>query len=264
MKTLTLPLLAAALLATSPAQAAEKWKSIFDGTTLRGWIPKIRYEALGQDRSRTFRAQNRAIRVSYDGYDRFGGRFGHLMYHKPVEAPFRVRFQYRFYGDYLPDVQGWQHSNSGLMFLGQAPATVKVDQEFPVSMELQLLGADGPEPRPTGNLCTPGTHVVMAGKLVTEHCINSSSPTIRNGRWVQVEVDVREDGAITHFIDGKPVFRYSDPQLDPSDPDAKPLIAAAGGRLAITGGYLSLQSEGHPVEFRKIQLMELSRKHAGR
>lgn len=264
MKKLLVAFLALAPIASSPAEAAGKWRRIFDGKTLSGWSPKIRYEDFGRDRSRTFRVQDRAIRVSYDGYDRFGARFGHLAYHRPVEAPFRIRFQYRFYGDYLPDVQNWQHSNSGLMFLAQAPDTLRLDQEFPVSMELQLLGADGAEPRSTGNLCTPGTHVVMAGRLVTEHCINSSSVTIPNGRWVRVEVEVRTDGSVTHSIDGRPVMRYSEPQLDPTDADAKPLTAAAGGQLTIKSGHLYLQSEGHPVEFRNIELMELSGRHAAR
>ncbi len=143
------------------------------------------------------------------------------------------------------------------MFHGQAPETIARDQQFPVSLELQLLGADGAKPRSTANLCTPGTHVVMADKLVTEHCINSSSATFGNGRWIRVELDVRKDGRITHMVNGKPVMSYSGAQLDPGDADAKPLLARAGGKLSLTGGYLSLQSEGHPVEFRKIEIKEL-------
>jgi hypothetical protein len=249
----------AALLAVgtaTPAACKPGWQTIFDGRTLDGWTPKITGQRLGDDPWRTFAAENGAIRVSYDRYEKFGGRFGHLAYKRPV-GPFRLRFDYRFTGDYLPDVEPWQHSNSGAMLLAQAPATMTIDQKFPVSIELQLLGADGADPRPTGNLCTPGTDVRIAGRTVAVHCTPSSSPTIENGRWTHVEVEVGRDGRITHFIDGEEVLAYDSPQLDPKDKDARPLVAAAGGRLALRRGYIYLQSEGHPVEFRKIALMEL-------
>ena len=250
-------LLAAALLVSlaAPADAAD-WRRIFDGRSLSEWTPKITGRKLGDNYRRTFSVRDGAIRVSYERYDTFAGRFGHLAYAQPVSAPFRVRFEYRFYGEYLPDVEAWQHSNSGLMFLGQPPRTMTREQKFPVSMEMQLLGPGGPAPT-TANLCTPGTHVVMAGKLVTEHCINSSVPAVANGRWVKVEVEVRADGGVTHFVEGRPALQYSGAQLDPSDADAKPLIARAGGRLPVTSGYLYLQSEGHPIEFRNIELKEL-------
>jgi hypothetical protein len=205
---------------------------------------------------RTFSVRDGAIRVSYDNYGgRFGGRFGHLAFEQPASA-FRIRFEYRFSGTWLPDVENWQHSNSGLMFLAQPPQSMTRDQKFPVSMELQLLGPGGPLPT-TGNLCTPGTHVVMNGKLETEHCIGSSRPPIPNGNWVKVEVEVDRDGNIAHFIEGAPVMRYGGAQYDPTDDDAKPLLMAAGGNLRVERGWLYLQSEGHPVEFRNIALREL-------
>ncbi|MEO6360551.1 MAG: family 16 glycoside hydrolase, partial [Sphingomicrobium sp.] len=105
--------------------------------------------------------------------------------------------------------------------------------------------------------CTPGTNVVIDSKLVTEHCILSTSPVMANNQWIRAEFEVTKDGEVTHFINGTPVFHYSDPQYDPTDPDAKPLIAAAGGLLAVRKGYIYLQSEGHPVEFRHIEVMKL-------
>ncbi len=245
------------LAAPSSAEGPGEWRPIFDGKTLNGWVPKVTRHALGDNWRRPFRVQNGAIRVSYDGYERFGGRFGHLSYRRPIAAPFRVRFEYRFHGTYLPDVEAWQHSNSGLMFHGQAPETIGRNQQFPVSLELQLLGADGAKPRSTGNLCTPGTHVVMAGKLVTEHCINSSSSTYQNGRWIRVELDVRKNGRITHVVNGKPVMSYSGAQFDPGDADAKPLLAKAGGELSLTGAIFRSKARAHPVGFRKIELKEL-------
>lgn len=233
-----------------------RWRPIFDGRTLTGWTPKIAGYALGEDPLHTFRVENGAIRVSYEHYGRFARRFGHLAYRTPFSA-YQLRFQYRFSGKWLPDVEDWQQSNSGAMLHGQPPETIGRDQLFPVSIEVQLLGAERAQPSPTANLCTPGTNVVMNGSLETTHCINSQSPIIPNGRWVNVEVEVDRSGNFTHFVEGRPVMRYGGAQYDPADPDAKPLIGRAGGRLGIRGGYIYLQSEGHPIEFRRIEISPL-------
>lgn len=253
MRALLLPLALAAC-ASAPEEAG--WQPLFDGRSLTGWTPKIAGFALGEDPLGTFVAEDGAIRVRYDRYETFAGRFGHLAYRTPFTA-YRVRFEYRFDGKHLPDVEGWQQSNSGLMLHGQDPATITRDQKFPVSLEMQLLGAERAEPGPTGNLCTPGTNVMMGGRLETTHCINSSSPVLPNRRWVRAEAEVDRAGNVTHVIEGQPVMRYSAPQYDPTDPDAKPLVAAAGGRLRIAGGWLYLQSEGHPVAFRNIEIKAL-------
>jgi hypothetical protein len=131
------------------------------------------------------------------------------------------------------------------------------DQPFPVSLEMQLLGTPRPAEEPTGNLCTPGTTVVFDGKRDPRHCILSSSPLLPIGRWTKVELEVLPTGEITHFIDGEPVLRYSAPELDPEDPDARPLIAAAEGKVQLRQGYIALQSEGHQIEFRNIELQRL-------
>jgi hypothetical protein len=203
-----------------------------------------------------FVVEDGAIRVSHANYSKFEGEFGHLFWKAPLGA-YRLRLEYRLFGETLPGVQGWQQSNSGLMFHAQAPETMSRDQLFPVSLELQLLGVPRSTEEPTGNLCTPGTTVVIDDKRDLRHCINSSSPLIPLGRWVKLEVEVLPDGRITHFIDGQPVMRYEAAELDAADADAKPLIAAAGGELALRGGYIALQSEGHPVEFRNIELLRL-------
>lgn len=234
-----------------------KWISLFDGTSLEGWTPKITGYPVGEDPFRTFRAENGSILVSYNGYGgRFQERFGHLAYRSPFES-YRLRFEYRLIGAPLPDVEPWQQSNSGVMLHGQPPSTMGRDQFFPVSIEVQLLGAERQERAPTANLCTPGTHVVMNGALQTTHCINSSSPIIPNGRWTKVELEVDRSGNFTHFVDGQPVMRYGGAQYDSGDPDAQQLTLSAGGNLGIEGGYIYLQSEGHPVEFRKLELQVL-------
>ena len=232
------------------------WSPLFDGRSLAGWTPKITGRALGEDPRGTFSVKDGAIRVSYDRYGRFGEEFGHLAYATPFAA-YRVRFEYRFFGRGLPDIQGWQQSNSGAMLHGQPPETMAPDQQFPVSVEVQLLGGERTEPGPTGNLCTPGTLVVIGGKIVPEHCTDASAPVIPNGRWVKAEVEIDLAGNVTHFIEGKPVLRYGNVRYDPADADAKPLIARAGGSTVLRGGYIYLQSEGHPVEFKRIELKRL-------
>lgn len=260
MKSLVLPLAvltcATSLVAHSSAYAHEqgKWIPIFDGKTLDGWTPKIVGEKLGGDPYETFRVEDGKIVVRYDRYEgEFNGRFGHLFYKSPFEN-YRLRLEYRFVGEQVKGGPGWAWRNSGVMVHGQSPRSMRVDQEFPVSIEVQFLGGDRSGNRPTGNLCTPGTNVEMNGKLHTQHCTNSTSPTLDGDQWVKVEIEVR-DGHIRHFINGRLVIEYDAPQLDPTDADAKKLIK--GDDLTIKGGTISLQSESHPVEFRNIEIMEL-------
>lgn len=243
------------LLGTCPLPEA-KWVRIFDGKTLNGWTPKITGRALGEDPKHMFVVHDGAIRVSHANTAKFEGEFGHLFWKTPVGA-YRVRLEYRLFGDPLLGGQSWQVSNSGIMIHSQAPETMSRAQDFPVSLEVQFLGTPRPAQEPTGNLCTPGTNVVIEGERVHQHCIHSTGPTLSNGQWVRAEVEILPNGQVTHFINGKPVMRYSDPELDPTDKDAQPLIAAADGKLTLQRGYLALQSEGHQIEFRNIELLTL-------
>lgn len=231
-----------------------EWKPLFNGKDLQGWTPKIRYEKDGEDPKQTFRVEDGVIKVSYENYDTFNETFGHLFYETEY-SHYRLRVEYRFTGEQLEGGPGWALRNSGIMLHGQRPETMTVDQDFPVSLEAQLLGGDGKDPRTTANLCTPGTHVEMEGKLVTQHCISSTSKTYHGEQWVTVEVEVRGGESIKHIVDGETAISYRAPILDASDETAKPLIQ--DGEVAITKGTISLQSESHPVEFRKVELLEL-------
>lgn len=247
------PLLA--LLGAAPAPQP-RWESIFDGRSLSGWTPKITGRTAGEDPLAMFTVKDGAIRVSYANYPRFTGAFGHLFWKAPLKA-YRLRLEYRLFGEPLPGIAVWQTSNSGVMLHAQAPETMARDQQFPVSLEMQFLGTPRPEREPTGNLCTPGTTVIFEGRRDPRHCILSSSPLLTVGRWTRAEVEVLPSGQITHRIEGRIVLRYAAAQLDPEDAVAKPVIAAAGGKLALRGGYIALQSEGQPVEFRKIEVQRL-------
>jgi hypothetical protein len=248
----------------APAVAAEVrpvepvptgWTPIFNGRDLTGWTPKIRGSALGVDSARTFRVEDGLLTVSYEGYTDFGERFGHLFYDEPL-SHYRLRIEYRFVGDQAPGGAAWALENSGVMFHAQAPESMLAGQDFPISLEAQFLGGNGVDARPTANLCTPGTHVEIEGRLVEEHCIPSSSGTIHDERWVSFELTVLGDSLITHVIDGDTVLSYARPVVGGGvvsgfDPQAK----RDGARL--TGGFIALQSESHPIQFRRVLLQRL-------
>lgn len=231
-----------------------KWVSLFNGKDLTGWKPKITGYALNENFQNTFRVEDGLLKVGYDGYDKFAGRFGHLFYEKKF-SHYRFRVEYRFTGKQSNGGPGWAYRNSGVMIHCEAPEEMTKDQKFPTSIEVQLLGGRDAGQRPTANLCTPGTHVVMNGKLLKRHCTSSTSKTYRGDQWVTVEIEVHGDGVIKHIVDGKTVISYEKPQYDESDPHAKALAKKYGKMLK--GGYISLQSESHPIEFRKVEIMEL-------
>jgi hypothetical protein len=239
----------------SAADESGRWVSLFNGKDLTGWTPKIAGYEFGDNYKNTFRVEDGLLKVSYDGYDDFGVRFGHLFY-KEKFSNYRFRVEYRFVGTQAPGGPGWAVRNSGVMFHCQAPEGMRKDQDFPVSIEAQMLGGDGTHERTTANVCTPGTNIVMDGKLITRHCTSSHSKTYHGDQWVTMELEVRGD-RVRHFVNGEPVLEYEQPQLDPKDADAARLIRERNGEKLLREGYISLQSESHPVEFRKVEVMTL-------
>lgn len=233
---------------------AEEWIQLFNGENLDGWTAKIRGYEAGENFGDTFYVENGLLKVGYDAYDSFDARFGHLFYEDSF-SHYRLRVEYRFVGEQSAGGPGWAVRNSGLMLHGESPETMALDQEFPVSIEVQLLGGDGSEERPTANLCTPGTNVVMDGELVTRHCTRSASKTYHGDQWVTVEVEVRGSEVIRHLVEGETVLQYTQPQLDDRDEHAREL--AGDGGLLLERGTISLQSESHPIEFRRVELLVL-------
>lgn len=228
----------------------QKWVAIFNGKDLTGWTPKLRGEAFGRDSLNTFQVKDAAIVVNYENYESFDNRFGHLFYKSPF-SHYSLKLQYRFIGEQAPGGEGWGFKNSGIMLHCQDPKSMSLGQSFPNSLEAQFLGGiNDTVPRPTGNLCSPGTHVYIDGKLEKTHCITANAPTIYGEEWVEAEVEVYGDSLIRHYINGKPVITYTKPIKDlPNDSinHLKPL----------TSGYISLQSESHPIEFRNIKIKAL-------
>ncbi len=255
---ITLPvLLLCAATASVAADGSVKgeWTTIFNGRNLEGWTPKIAGYDLGVNYADTFRVEDGLLKVRFDKYDgSFSNRFGHLFYKTPY-SNYNLRVEYRFVGEQCPGGPGWALRNSGVMIHGQPPETMSKGQSFPASIEVQILGGDGKNERTTGNLCSPGTHVVIDGKLVTQHGVNSRSKTFHGDQWVTLEIEARGNTSITHRINGETVLTYEKPQLDPGDGDAKKLIK--DGAVMLYGGSISLQSESHPIDFRKVEIQVL-------
>lgn len=231
------------------------WIRLFNGRDLDGWRVKIAGHELDDNYLNTFRVENGLLRVVYDDYEKFDGKFGHLFFDTPF-SHYRLRVEYRFVGEQSTGGPGWAYRNSGVMLHCQSPESMRVEQDFPASIEAQMLGGNGSQERPTANLCTPGTNVVMQGELIRRHCTNSTSETYHGDRWVTLELEVRGNQVIRHLMEGEVVLEYRQPQLDESDGDAQRLLAGGADKL-LSGGYISLQAESHPLDFRKVELLPL-------
>jgi hypothetical protein len=242
----------------APAPEAD-WIQLFNGRDLSGWTPKITHHDLGDNFADTFRVDKGVLQVRYDKYPpTFNSQFGHLFYRTPYSY-YRLIVEYRFVGEQAKGGPGaWALRNSGVMVHSQDPRSMTREQDFPISIEAQVLGgnSDG-KARSTMNVCTPGTEIVVNGSLYPEHCLSSTSRTFDGDQWVKAEMLVLGAGQITHFVNGEKVLEYALPQFGGGavhnhDPAAQPI-----GKL-IEGGYLSLQSESHPIDFRKVALLNLA------
>lgn len=233
----------------------EEWSSLFNGQNLNGWTPKITGHAPGENARNTFRVEEGMLTVGYEEYDRFDGDFGHLV-SDTTFSHYIIAVEYRFVGEQVPGGPGWATENSGIMVHAQSAETMTRDQDFPISIEVQLLGAAGQDERPTANLCTPGTHVVMDGELITTHCINSSSATYPGNEWVRAEARVLGDSLVQHIVNGDVVLEYTEPQIGGGSV-ANPDSTVKQDGTMLTEGHIALQSESHPIQFRTVEVLNL-------
>jgi hypothetical protein len=228
------------------------WQLIFNGRNLDGWVVKLAHHEAGDNYADTFRVENGVIRVMYDKYGDFGARFGHLFY-KQVVSHYVLALEYRFFGDQAKGGPGYARLNSGVMVHSQAPETILKDQDWPISVEAQFLAGG----RTTMNVCTPGTEIFMKGVMVKAHCTNSSSRIYGNDEWVAVEVEVLGSARVRHLIDGQPVLQYETPTIGGGVANGfDPAIKKDG--TILERGYIGLQAESQPVEFRNVRLLNLS------
>lgn len=243
--------------ATKSVPTSKDWIQLFNGKDLNDWTIKFARHEAGVNVHDTFRVEDGLLEVRYDKWKGFSDEFGHIFYKEPFSY-YLLAAEYRFVGDQVagaPASLDWAIRNNGLMLHSQDPKTMLKDQDFPISIEVQLLGGFG-KPRSTANLCTPGTNVVMNDKLVTRHCVNSKSKTYEGDQWVRVEVRVHGSELVQHLVDGEVVLEYTKPQIGggevkPFDPKVK-----VDGTL-LDSGYIALQAETAPIDFRKVELLNL-------
>lgn len=236
---------------------ANQWVSLFNGKDINDWVVKINHHETGDNAANTFRVEDGVIKVRYDQYDSFNEQFGHLYYKKPFSY-YHLKFEYRITGEWRKDAPSYTIRNSGVMFHSQDPYSMPKEQNWPISIEFQLLaGLDDGQPRPTGNMCSPGTDVVFKGKIDPRHCINSTSKTYPPEEWVSGEIIVLGDSLITHIINGDTVLQYAKPQIGGGVVEGYDPKMKQDGKL-LSQGFIALQSEGQPVDFRNIRILDLS------
>ena len=234
-------------------QVTNKWISIFNRKDLEGWNIKINTYPLNENFANTFRVENGILSIRYDGYgDNFDNRFGALFYDKKL-SNYRLKVEYRFVGETAPGGPEWGYRDSGVQFHSQSPSSMKIDQPFPVSLEYNLHGGNGTDERPVGEICANGMLVEINGQLNDSYCTKPSvKKTFHGDQWVTLEIDVK-DGVIKHFANGEEILQYANPIYNKEHELGKTFIK--DDEVAVTGGYISLQSNSHPIDFRKIELL---------
>jgi hypothetical protein len=262
VRILTLVTGAIAFVAAAGPRAAQirpdrkDWIQLFNGRDLSGWVAKVTGFDPGENVGDTFRVEGGVLKVAYDRYDRFDSRFAHL-FHRQKFSHYILAAEYRFVGDQVAGGPTWAVRNNGLMLHSQSPESMGRDQDFPISIEVQLLGGGPSGERSTANVCTPGTEIFMSGAMVRAHCTNSASDTYRGDRWVRVEVEVRGAEHVRHVVEGRSVLEYNRLQIGGGNVSGfDPAMKMDGTSLG--EGYIAIQGESHPTEFRKIELLNLS------
>jgi hypothetical protein len=247
-------------------KSAEEWSSLFNGKDLSGWDIKIKDHALGENYKNTFRVEDSMLRVSYSGYEKFDNQFGHLYSQQPYSY-YKLKLQYRFVGDHVADAPVWADRNSGVMLHSQSAKSMELHQDFPVSLEFQFLCGNGKDTIATGSVCTPGTYITYNGKVYTGHIMKSNSKTYLKNEWINAEAEVYGDSLVRHIINGDTVLTYTKPMIgegfvnstlswtQASITDSMLWINKANTPLK--EGYIALQAESQPVDFRKIELLNL-------
>src|SRR6476659_5338089 len=234
------------------------WIQMFNGRDLSDWDIKFAKHQLGDNYNNTFRVEDGLLKVRYDKWTTFNGEFGHIFYKKPFNY-YLVAAEYRFNGVQVPGAGpalAWALRNNGIMIDGQSAQSMGLNQDFPISLEVQLLGGLGKGPRSTANLCTPGTNVHFGDSLITRHCINSTSKTYDGDQWVRVEALSLGDSIIKHIANGDTVLVYRKPEMGSgSANNTNPGVLVPG--QPIVGGSISLQAETAEIDFRKVEVLNL-------
>ena len=244
----------AVFIACSPKhQQKHEWIPLFNGTNLDDWIVKIHHHEVGENFGNTFRAEDGMIKVRYDRYGDFNDQFAHLYYKTPF-SHFHLKLEYRFTGELQRGAPSYTLLNSGVMYHSQDPRSMPKEQNWPISIEMQFLAGLGDgQPRPTGNMCSPGTEIMYEGRIYENHCLNSTSKTYDKDVWVEAELIVHGDSLISHIIKGDTVLQSSKPSMGGGVVQGFDSTLWKPG-MPLKSGYIALQSEGQPIDFRNIRI----------
>lgn len=243
---------------SSKTTDSSEWIKLSNGKDINDWIVKVNHHEPGVNFGNTFRVEDGMIKVRYDQYEDYNDQFAHLYYKTPF-SHFHLKLEYHFTGELQKGAPDYTVLNSGVMFHSQDPREMLKDQNWPISVEMQFLAGLGDgNPRPTGNMCSPGTDIVYQGKVYDSHCLNSSSKTYGKDEWVKAELIVLGDSLITHIINGDTVLQYSKPTMGGGVVDGFDSTIWKPGK-PLTSGYVALQSEGQPIDFRNIEIKILNK-----
>lgn len=230
-----------------PATSTDGWVNLFNGKDLTGWVPLIHKSKVGENYMDTFRADsvNKVIRIAYDKYPNqsFDGRIGNLYYNKRL-TNYRVRVTYRFIEPQAKNPVSWGRNNSALMIFAVDPYTITGDPQLPPMIELQLLGSPSAGGTTSPNYCDLGG---MSMQQHSARCGNNGSGKAPNpaNQWTTVEAEVHVTGVTKVF------------QLPDTTNPAQTMSGPRYMNQAVTGGFVALQSESQPIEFKDILLKEL-------
>ncbi len=244
--------------ACSNQNQSNEWVSLFNGESLDGWTPKFSGFESGDNYKNTFRVSNGILDVNFDEWDKFEGKFGHLITDVPF-SHYKLRVEYRFVGEQVSGGPDWAFRNNGLMLHSQPATAMGLNQDFPTSIEVQLLGSYEDFQRTNLNICTPGTLVDIDGETIPGHCFNSESPAVSGDEWVIVELEVYADSLVRHISNGEVVLEYTNLRLSPDSDDYERLLSTENG-VKLGKGHIAIQAESHPTQFRRIELLDLSGK----
>jgi hypothetical protein len=256
------------------------WTQLFNpkDTSLRtNWDIKVRKSALNVDTRNTFRYGiangDTFIDVNYsnwttylDGSDELHSHMGYKI--RPFSY-YLLRGEYMVMSTARPaSSPSWANQNNGFMLHSQSVASMNLNQDFPASLEAQLLGpanttsGGGSVSASTMNLCTPGTgfSTTPTGTTSSTHCIPSRQGLARaaTGAWQKVSALILGDSIHTYYAGPNgtdSAITYYKPVYLSGGIASPSTLPANNTRL--TGGYITIQGESAPYRFRRIDVLNL-------
>lgn len=242
------------------------WTKLWTGNNLNDWDIKFAGSALNTNYNNTFRAVDGNLEVNYTGWTSFSTQFGHAGYKHRQFSFYVLRAEFQHWGTRPSGAPGWALQNNGLMLHSQSVASMGPNQDFPVSLETQLLGSGNVESdnNSTLNLCTPGTAFYTqptGGTRNDSHCYSAANNTRPPAEtWAWATIVVYGDSIIRHYngpsATGTPTLTYYRP-VRATNSGAGGVTINVVNNERLTQGYILIQAETHPYRFRTLEVADL-------